>query len=61
MAWLVKDGRDNTEWIYQYKPERESGHGFWWLGGDVIELPQGSIKKLIGRELTFEDDPVELK
>lgn len=29
--------------------------------GDAITLPCGSIKKLIGRELTWDDDPVELK
>ena len=26
-----------------------------------IILPKGTIKKLIGRELTWEDEPVELK
>ena len=26
-----------------------------------LELPKGSIKKLIGRELSFSDEPVELK
>ena len=26
-----------------------------------IPLPKGTIKKLIGRELTWEDEPVELK
>lgn len=26
-----------------------------------ISLPKGSIKKLIGRDLTWEDNPVELK
>lgn len=26
----------------------------------AIELPNGSIKKLIGRELTWDDEPVEL-
>ena len=26
-----------------------------------IDLPKGSIRKLIGRELTFKDEPVELK
>lgn len=29
--------------------------------GDKIYLPKGSIKKLIGRELSWEDEPVELK
>lgn len=27
----------------------------------IIPLPQGSIKKLIGRELSWSDEPVELK
>lgn len=27
----------------------------------MIELPKGSIKKLIGRELSWKDEPVELK
>lgn len=27
----------------------------------VIKLPKGSIRKLIGRKLTWEDEPVELK
>lgn len=26
-----------------------------------IELPKGSIKKLIGRDLDWNDEPVELK
>ena len=26
-----------------------------------IELPKGTIKKILGRELTWEDKPVELK
>lgn len=27
----------------------------------TIELPKGSIEKLIGKKLTWEDEPVELK
>jgi hypothetical protein len=27
---------------------------------DRVTLPQGSIEKLIGRELTWEDEPVEI-
>ena len=26
----------------------------------IIELPRGSIKRLIGRELTWDDEPVEI-
>lgn len=61
MAWVAVDGRDGTEWIYKYKPEREGESGYWWHGGECIGLPQGSIKKLIGRDLTWEEDPIELK
>lgn len=31
------------------------------LYDDWVSLPKGSIKKLIGRELSWEDEPVELK
>jgi len=28
---------------------------------NVVKLPKGTIKKLIGKDLTWEDNPVELK
>lgn len=28
---------------------------------DVVRFPKGTIRKLIGRELSWEDEPVELK
>lgn len=59
MAWLAVDGKNNTEWVYDYKPERASE--FWYDIGNFIKLPKGSIKKLIGRDLTWDDEPVELK
>ena len=36
---------------------------FFWIQewGDAVSLPKGSIKKLIGRYLTWQDEPVELK
>lgn len=36
--------------------------GYWndfYIG--KIRLPKGTIKKLIGRNLTYDDEPVELK
>lgn len=67
MAWVAvnKDGR---EIIYEEKPNR--AYDCVWLavhveeigrGTDFVVLPRGSIKKLIGRELSFTDEPVELK
>lgn len=35
--------------------------GFIIYVEEGIDLPKGSIKKLIGKELSWEDDPVELK
>lgn len=38
---------------------------YWWkllkgAGTDIIFLPKGSIKKLIGKDLTWDDEPVKL-
>ena len=60
MAWVAvnKDGR---ECIYQFRPVRRSNqyiplykYSMW------MALPKGSIKKLISRDLNWEDNPVEL-
>lgn len=73
MAWLAVDKivnkEMNTECIHSSKPKRHTdGYGEYW-GVDsnndesiynVVELPKGSIKKLIGRDLTWEDEPVEI-
>lgn len=67
MAWLATD-KNGEEYIYEEKPSR--GYGCIWKAtfydekdrnSDFIELPQGSIRKLIGKELTWNDEPVELK
>lgn len=33
----------------------------FWISKQMLNLPKGSIKKLIGRELNWNDEPVELK
>ena len=77
MAWVAvhKDGeeniftfkpyrRDYNHISYKlYKPthwtdEYVSDYGNEYTG---ISLPKGTIKKIIGRDLTWEDEPVELK
>ena len=66
MAYLCVD-KDGTELIFKEKPYRDNYGSFWsycyYVPRDnfAIELPHGSIAKLIGRELTWEDEPVELK
>ena len=66
MAWVAVN-RNGDECIYEAMPER-----FYCVWAqtfceyenrvyDYVELPKGSIKKLIGRELNWDDDPVELQ
>ena len=61
MAWVAVD-RNYRECIYQFHPKRSYNkfiplyeYSMW------LVLPKGSIKKLIGRDLTWENEPVELK
>lgn len=62
MAWVAVN-KDGTEYIFRDKPERLSVnwqdlmYGFY----TDIQIPRGSIYKLIGRDLTWQDEPVELK
>ena len=66
MAWVAVN-RYGDEYIFEAMPER-----FYCVWAptfcehenrvyDYVELPKGSIKKLIGRELSWNDEPVELK
>jgi hypothetical protein len=69
MAWVAVD-KDNTEVVFAHYPKRanKSGYAFgkeeekvmWLDGGDFVILPHGSIKKLIDRELKWNNEPVEL-
>lgn len=70
MAWLAVDKKGN-ERIFRNKPKYD-----WceWLDEEEfyaecqcfdisteIELPKGTIKKITGRDLTFEESPFEIK
>ena len=64
MAWLSVD-KNGGEWIFDDKPDR--GHEsyfalprFQYVGSNKVLLPKGTINRLIGRELSFYDEPVEL-
>lgn len=63
MAWVAvtKHGR---EFISMCKPIRVTDEDNYYGWKDTFFemcLPHGSIKKLIGRESSFADEPVELK
>lgn len=69
MAWVAVD-KSGGEYIFDNRPGRSdnqwedidySCYGESYMEVDTaIVLPKGTIKKLIGRELTWEDNPVEL-
>lgn len=64
MAYVICS-KSGQEIVFRNKPIR---HFMWqdWIPNDISEnryiiLPKGSIRKLIGRELTFYDEPVKLE
>lgn len=60
MAWVVVD-KHSQELIFYSKPERATDI---WVNMNIdypVRLPKGSIEKLIGKKLAWEDEPVELK
>jgi hypothetical protein len=63
MAWLAVD-KDGTECLFKYLPSRGSISEEWFASIDTIQsnivLVHGSIKALIGKDLTWKDEPVEI-
>ena len=63
MAWVAVTKR-GREFISMCKPIRvvdEDNYYGWKDMFVAMYLPRGCIKKLIGRELSWNDEPVELK
>ena len=66
MAWLTVD-KDGSEWVWNCRTLRNKYRGRWESlyseEGEYqsVELPKGSIEKLIGRILTWADEPYEME
>lgn len=62
MAWISRDERGYLD-LCSIRPER-SNAGEWYTDDDVdaqwIELPLDADEKLIGRHISWEDEPVEI-
>lgn len=56
MAYLVTDSYGD-EYICEQRPCRN--HHTWFCI-DIVRLPKGTIKKLINKQLTWNDDPYEI-
>lgn len=65
MVWLAVSPTGIEKMFRYEKPKRISeffSHRYWHnslLGADGYFLERGTIKRLIGRELTWDDEPVE--
>ena len=57
MSFVAVD-KDGSEWVFEINPTRRKDVE-WYSNLWFIELPQGSIDKLIGRRMTWDDEPVE--
>lgn len=62
MSWVAKD-ISGEEYIFDRCPYREEGRYYnpWGTDGNTIKLPRGTIEKIIGRDLSWKEDPLELK
>lgn len=67
MAWLCVNRR-GEEAVCDCPPIRNNNYGVWEsftsIEGELIdfqiELPRGSIQKLIGKTLTWGDEPIQI-
>lgn len=68
MAWLAVE-ESGLEYIFNDKPIR---YEHWWFQKPIVNgprivlstmmaLPKGTIKKLIGKELTWYDNPIKIE
>jgi len=65
VVWLAVD-EDGNEVIwdskpFRYQPTISNYHEWSSETGEWIILPSGTIEKIIGRKLTFADEPVEYR
>lgn len=64
---------DGTEGVSNTLPERHKGEGNFWIApiektkysnnpiDDIVELPQGTILALFGKNITWEDNPIMIE
>ena len=58
-VWGTYVGENYEKWYLKHDGRNED-IGDAYYQGHSIELPKGTINKLIGRNLTWEDEPVKL-
>ena len=58
MAWLAVD-KDGQEWIYLSKPVKFT-RSWRPSNASCTQLPKLTIRDLLDKDMTFEDEPVEI-
>lgn len=56
IIYLAVD-KDGTEWVFGEEPQQM--RIIWRAGTDTIQLPRGTIKKLTGKDITWESGYIE--
>ena len=63
VAWLTVD-KNGEEWIFQNEPILQNG--VWYERYvmlpplECVQVPEGTIEKILGYKLTLETSPVEI-
>ncbi len=61
MAWIARD-KDNDLYVYMDKPKRDEIQSLWVSdNSNFAKLSYYGDRKLIGKTITWDDEPVELK
>ena len=66
MAYLAVD-KDGSEWVWNCRPLRNKYRGRWeslyseYGEYRCVKLPNGSIEKLIGKSMTWADEPYQME
>ena len=61
MAWVAVD-KDGEEAIFQNKPIRDKKEKYWYVEDEnFVDIPQGTIEKLINKKLTWRHEPVMIQ
>jgi hypothetical protein len=55
--------KDGSEWCSNDKPARGQliDGEYSWFAESILILPKGTIKKITGKPLTWEDEPIEVE
>lgn len=63
MAWLATD-KDGQSFVYKEKPHRAKYFKvdeYWDSDKDCYFIDNEAVEVILGRNLTWEDEPVEIK